>query len=74
MRRSPNEFARIDALPRLGQRFHLIVDGKTAKEIATDLLIGPKTVEKHRAELMHRFKVGNTASLVAHAIRFRLAL
>jgi NarL family two-component system response regulator LiaR len=50
----------------------LLVEGKVSKEIAGDLGVSVKTVEKHRAQLIRRCGVRNTAELVARAVRQRL--
>ena len=47
----------------------LIADGKTTKEIAKELGISFKTAAAHRANLMQRLDIHDTASLVRHAIR-----
>lgn len=49
--------------------FHLVVEGKPTKEIARLLEISVKTAENHRARLMDKLKVHNTAGLVHYAAR-----
>jgi DNA-binding NarL/FixJ family response regulator len=51
------------------QVLQLVVDGKSNKEIASDLDLSPNTVSVHRANMMQALKVHNTASLVTYAIR-----
>jgi len=46
----------------------LIAEGNTNKTIADHLCISLKTVEKHRANLMHKLDLRNTAALTAYAI------
>jgi len=46
----------------------LIAEGYKNKEIATDLCISLKTVEKHRANLMKKLDLHNAAALTAYAI------
>lgn len=46
----------------------LIAEGKANKEIATELGIGTKTVEKHRDHLMQKLDIHDTAGLTRHAI------
>jgi RNA polymerase sigma factor (sigma-70 family) len=58
--------------PREREVFHLVVDGKTTKEIAKQLGISPKTAENHRARLMEKLDVHNTAELVRYAAKKRL--
>jgi DNA-binding NarL/FixJ family response regulator len=46
----------------------LIAEGKANKEIASDLCISIKTVEKHRGHLMEKLDIHDTASLSRYAI------
>lgn len=46
----------------------LIADGKTSQEIADVLFISPRTVEAHRANLMQKLGLKNTAALVRYAV------
>lgn len=46
----------------------LIAEGYKNKEIADDLCISPKTVEKHRANLMEKLNLHNVQALTAFAI------
>lgn len=50
------------------QVLKLIAEGKTTKEIADYLYISVKTAEKHRANLMKKLDLHNTAALTAYAI------
>ena len=54
------------------QVLQLIGEGKTNKEIAQQLGVSVKTVESHRANLMKKLAVHETASLVRHAIKIGL--
>ncbi|HUB35169.1 MAG TPA: LuxR C-terminal-related transcriptional regulator [Bryobacteraceae bacterium] len=47
----------------------LIADGKTTKQIAKELGISFKTAAAHRANLMQKLDIHDTANLVRHAIR-----
>lgn len=64
------------ALDPLTQRerqvLQLIGEGKTNKEIAQHLGMSVKTVESHRANLMKKLAVHETAGLVRHAIKIGL--
>jgi DNA-binding NarL/FixJ family response regulator len=57
---------------RLSQReaqvLKLVATGRTSKEIAGHLYISPRTVEKHRARLMHKLRLSTVAALVCFAI------
>jgi DNA-binding NarL/FixJ family response regulator len=46
----------------------LIAEGETNKQIAAELGIGTKTVEKHREHLMQKLDIHNTAGLTRYAI------
>ncbi len=46
----------------------LIAEGYRTKDIAVYLCISPKTVEKHRANLMDRLKLHTVSALTAYAI------
>lgn len=50
----------------------LIVKGYRNREIAVKLGIAPKTVENHRANIMGKLKVHNTAQLITSAIKYGL--
>jgi len=47
----------------------LIAEGKRTKEIATDLSIRPRTVEKHRTNLMRKLDLHNASEVTVYAIR-----
>lgn len=47
----------------------LIVNGKSNKEIATDLSLSVNTVSVHRANIMETLGIHNTAELVVYAIK-----
>lgn len=55
--------------PREREVFHLVVDGRTTKEIARALGISVKTADNHRYRLMEKLGVHNTAELVRYAAR-----
>ncbi len=51
------------------QVLQLVAEGKTTKEIADILSISVKTAESHRAHLMEKLQIHETAGLVRYAIR-----
>jgi DNA-binding NarL/FixJ family response regulator len=51
---------------------HLIAEGLSAKEIASDLGISTKTVEAHRTSLMRKLGVRKATELVRYALRHGL--
>jgi DNA-binding NarL/FixJ family response regulator len=55
--------------PREREVLKLIAEGYKNKEIAADLCISLKTVEKHRANLMKKLDLHNAAALTAYAIK-----
>jgi DNA-binding NarL/FixJ family response regulator len=50
----------------------LIAEGYTNKEVGELLHISLKTVESHRASVMHKLKLSSSAALVRYAIRNRI--
>jgi two-component system response regulator FixJ len=53
---------------RQWQVFDLLIAGLSSKQIGYELSISPRTVEIHRAQLMQKMGVRNTASLVRVAL------
>lgn len=69
-RASKEESSELEALtPRHRQILQLIVEGKANKQIAQALHLSVKTVEAHRAELMHRLDIHDVPGLVRYAMR-----
>ena len=48
---------------------HLLAEGRSNKEVATLLNLGLSTVETHRANLMQKLNLHNTAEIVLYAVR-----
>jgi two-component system, NarL family, response regulator NreC len=48
---------------------HLLAEGRSNKEAATLLDVGLSTVETHRANLMQKLNLHNTAEIVLYAVR-----
>jgi DNA-binding NarL/FixJ family response regulator len=55
--------------PRQREVLQLVAEGRSTKEIAFALAVSVKTVETHRAALMERLGIRDTASLVVYAVR-----
>ena len=51
------------------QTLHLLAEGRSNKEVATILDVGLSTVETHRANLMQKLNLHNTAEIVLYAVR-----
>ena len=66
-RQIDDPYGRLTARER--EVFHLIAEGLTTKEIARRLEISAKTAENHRARVLDKLGVRNTAELVRYALR-----
>ena len=53
---------------RESEVLQLIAEGKPNKQIAADLCISIKTVEKHRQQLMNKLNIHEVAGLTRYAI------
>ena len=51
------------------QVLQLIAEGKSSKEVANLLGLGVRTAESHRARIMNKLGIHDTAGLVRYAIR-----
>lgn len=62
-------------VPKITQREHevlkLLAIGKTTPQIAEQMFISPLTVESHRRNLLQKFKVSNSASLIHKATELK---
>jgi DNA-binding NarL/FixJ family response regulator len=61
--------ATTDLTPRQLEVLTLISQGSSTRDIARTLNISIKTVETHRAQLMHRLNIHEVAGLVRYAIK-----
>jgi DNA-binding NarL/FixJ family response regulator len=55
--------------PREREVFHMVVEGRTSKEIAARLGNSTKTAENHRANVLDTLGARNTADVVRYAVR-----
>lgn len=66
----------IKKIPVLSSRekeiLHLIAEGHTNLQIAGQLFLSPHTVDTHRKNLLTKFAVNNTASLIKMAAKYQL--
>jgi two-component system, NarL family, response regulator NreC len=65
-------FSRVPLTSRQRQVLQLVAEGKTTKEVASLLGVSVKTAESHRASLMEKLSIHDTAGLVRYAIRIGL--
>lgn len=63
----------VDRYESLSERereiFQLVAEGHSNKEIADLLSVSPATIETHRAHILQKLDVHNTAELVLYAVR-----
>jgi DNA-binding NarL/FixJ family response regulator len=50
----------------------LLAEGKTMKQVATQLGISTRTTESHKYEIMRQLGVQTTAELIRYAVRIKL--
>lgn len=68
--RTPEKESSLDSLTsREREILKLLAEGKSNKEVAAALNISVKTVEAHRANLMHKLNLSSLSDLVHYAIR-----
>lgn len=63
----------VDRFESLSERerevFQLVAEGHSNKEVADLLSVSPATVETHRAHILQKLDIHNTAELVLYAVR-----
>jgi DNA-binding NarL/FixJ family response regulator len=59
--------AEVELTPREAEVLQLIAEGFANKQIAAELNLSVKTVEKHRQQVMQKLKIHDIAGLVRHA-------
>ena len=67
--RSDKEATYEPLTPRELEILKLIAEGQTSKEIAELLVLSIKTVERHRADILHRLGMRDRVDLTRYAIR-----
>ena len=67
---SRREFVPPALTPRERQVLQLVAEGKRSKEIADLLGISTKTAEAHRAHIMDKLEIHETAGLVRYAVKY----
>jgi DNA-binding NarL/FixJ family response regulator len=55
--------------PREREVLHLVAAGHTSAEIAQRLVVSPRTVESHRANLMRKLNMHHQADLIRYALQ-----
>jgi DNA-binding NarL/FixJ family response regulator len=55
--------------PREREIVQMVAEGKTTKEVATELNISPATAETHRSNIMRKLNLRTVADLVRYAVR-----
>ncbi|HKI81629.1 MAG TPA: response regulator transcription factor, partial [Pseudodesulfovibrio sp.] len=58
--------------PREQEVMRMLAEGLTAKGVAKELFISPKTVENHRTNLMKKLGLKSSVELVRYAARLGL--
>jgi two-component system response regulator NreC len=64
----PVDAAASDLTPREREVLTYIAEGQTSREIGEKLVISPKTVDRHRENIMGKLNLHNRAELVKYAI------
>ncbi len=54
------------------QIFRLTVEGNSINQTAEILFLSPKTVERHRANIMKKLNVNNIVEMVKYAVKFKI--
>jgi DNA-binding NarL/FixJ family response regulator len=65
----PRERNKIKLTPREKEVLQLVVEGLTTKAIAEKLYISPRTVERHRCNLLKKFKKKSSTELVNYVLK-----
>ncbi len=64
---------RLDTLTKREREvLKMISNGMTSQDIAKQLFLSPRTIETHRANLMHKLNIHSTAGLIRYAFEHNL--
>jgi len=69
---SPSGSARGPLTPRERQVVQLVAEGKSSKQISRLLDLSVKTVEAHRANILHKLGLNSVTELVRYAVRNKI--
>jgi DNA-binding NarL/FixJ family response regulator len=71
VRHSPSTPAQVttDLTPREREVLQLLAEGRTTKQIASQLNVSVKTVETHRRQVMEKLDIHSVAELTKYAVR-----
>src|SRR5881227_899507 len=58
--------------PREREIILLLAEGKSNKEVAAVLNVSTRTIETHRANIMHKLDINSLSALVRYAIRKKI--
>jgi len=58
--------------PREREIIQLLAEGKSNKEVAAVLNVSTRTIETHRANIMHKLGINSLSGLVRYAIRNKI--
>jgi DNA-binding NarL/FixJ family response regulator len=58
--------------PREREIIQLLAEGKSNKEVAAALKVSTRTVETHRANIMHKLALNSLSDIVHYAIRTKI--
>jgi len=64
--------AAVALTPRQREVLQLVVEGHSAKEIASNLVISTRTVEFHKSQMMESLGLHNSAELILFAVKHQL--
>jgi len=68
--KNADEFSRLTKRER--EILQYIAEGLTSQKIGEELFISKKTVENHRANIMNKLNIHETAGLVMYAVKIGL--